>query len=99
MTKIINSRGTGKTKQLILEAEKTGGVIVCSNADAMMTKIHAVGASGVRAVNYYTFLNGEMPKAENMPIFYIDEVEGLLAAAAGGQYKAIGGFTVCKEND
>lgn len=52
MYRIIDSRGSGKTSQLILLAKETGAAIACSNPMAMEVKAHAYGIMGVNFISY-----------------------------------------------
>ena len=54
MIRIIDGCSTGKTKKLILLAEKHNYPIVCSNPLAMKYKASAYGVRGVDFIDYKT---------------------------------------------
>lgn len=77
MFRIIEERGTGKTRRLIEEAYKNNGVVLCSNPERMREKALAYGipfADFARYDNlvYYSTVTDKRP-------IYIDELEMFLS--------------------
>ena len=54
---IIEGRGTGKTKKLMIMAKENNGVLVCSNPLAMRSKAEAYGIVGFDIISYEDYLN------------------------------------------
>jgi hypothetical protein len=91
MQKIIASRGTGKTKQLMYEAYHNNGIFVCQNVNHMREKANAYGFTGLNMISFYDFINNihDYPlswtettvrgyKDPEGKQFYIDEIEGFV---------------------
>lgn len=72
MIRIIDGCSTGKTKKLILLAEKHNYPIVCSNPLAMKYKASVYGVRGVDFIDYETFIY--QTDTLNEP-FFVDELE------------------------
>lgn len=79
MNIIKGPRGTGKTKQLIEFAEKTGAVIVCENVNRMIEKCHGYGKIGLTVISYADYLN-LVDLSENTK-YCIDDMESFCAYA------------------
>lgn len=91
-SRIIASRGTGKTKELMRLALENNGIFVCQNARHMREKALAYGFVGLQIMSFDEFINN----IQDYPIsyapditmrgykdpdgrqFYIDEVEGFV---------------------
>lgn len=79
MNRIIDGRGTGKTKQLMLAAKDAHGTIVCANPRAMEEKAYAYGIIGINFISYSDYLNHiTFSQDSDMGNYFIDEVEELL---------------------
>lgn len=79
MFKILGSRGSGKTYELIREASRTpNAVIVCRDPYGMKVKIKDYGFNNERtkAISYGEFIN-ELHSSYNA--YYIDEIETFLS--------------------
>lgn len=85
MERIIDGRGTGKTKKLLEYAWSTGATIACSNPLAMKDKAHSYGLYGLKIISYKDCLY--QPFNENI---VIDELERILP-------KNIIGYTITNE--
>jgi hypothetical protein len=96
MYRIIEGRGTGKTRRLMEEAKKCQGTIVCYNPKAMEEKAKAYGIVGVTFIGYTEFLGGRGREAGT---FFIDEMEGFSRAAVAysGVLGNFGGYTLSLE--
>ena len=75
MYRFFGSRGCGKTRLLLEEANKVGGVIICSNPDAMRIKARSWGYDNVSFMSYSSAKNETIPKDT-----FIDEYEKFLRA-------------------
>jgi hypothetical protein len=91
-SRIIASRGTGKTKELMRLALENNGIFVCQNARHMREKALAYGFVGLQIMSFDEFISN----IQDYPIsyapditmrgykdpdgrqFYIDEVEGFV---------------------
>lgn len=76
MYRIINNRGTGKTKKLMLLAKDNEALFVCANPHAMEQKALAYGITGLNFLSY-----------DNAPCYYeegktlnvvIDDIEAFV---------------------
>ena len=76
MKSICGERASGKTTQLILEAQKENGVIVCADVGCMIDKMYSLYITGIEVVSYYDFYNGEFDEGTR---FFIDDLDGLVA--------------------
>jgi hypothetical protein len=56
MYKIIEGRGTGKTKRLMEEAYNHKGIFVCQNAMHMREKANAYGFTGLQIMSFKDFV-------------------------------------------
>ena len=72
MYQIIDARGSGKTRRLMLLAKKDNGVLVCSNPRAMQSKAHAYGLTGFDIVSYFDYFNHNY---DNNKKVFIDELD------------------------
>lgn len=75
MYRFFGSRGCGKTKMLIEEANKVNGVVVCSNPEAMRIKARSWGYNNVTFMSYASAKDEKIPKDS-----FIDEYERFLQA-------------------
>ena len=75
MYRIIDSKASGKTRQLMEIAKENKAIFVCSNPRAMEAKAHAYGIVGIEFIDYFTFLDDKGKEPAN---YVIDEIEMLL---------------------
>lgn len=75
MYRIINSRSTGKTLQLMLLAKENNAMFACSNPSAMREKAHCYGLTGIDFIPYSSLFSGEFDDDESV---VIDEIEELI---------------------
>jgi hypothetical protein len=77
MDRILGSRGTGKTKQLMYLAARNNGIFVSANPKAMRVKARDYGIemSEDQFASYHDLIE---PMALGHRKLYIDEVDGLL---------------------
>ena len=92
MKRIIGSKDTGKTKQLMLECQQNNGVFVCQNPEHMRYKANAYNIHGLEIVGYLEFIDKiQQHTAEIFPTdrpiigyknegksIYVDEISGLV---------------------
>lgn len=76
MIRIIDSRNTGKTSQLMLLAKENNADFVCSNPRAMEYKAKQYGIDGIHFISYGEFAN--IPSMSREGSFVIDELEGFI---------------------
>lgn len=74
MIKILASRGTGKTAQLLKEAKSTNSIIVCSNPSGLEYKAKALGIDGLHFVSYEDFF----AHYNHNKHYMVDEVDDFL---------------------
>ena len=74
MIKIIASRGTGKTAQLLKEAKETGAIVVCENPYALEYKAKKLDIDGLHFISYNDFFCGYNYNEK----YLVDEVDELL---------------------
>lgn len=72
MYRIIDSKASGKTRQLMEIAKENKAIFVCGNPHAMEAKAHAYGIVGIEFVDYYAFLDHVGKDATS---YVIDEIE------------------------
>ena len=77
MFRIIEERGTGKTRRLIEEAYKNNGVILCLNPDRMKEKAMAYKIPFINFASYDNLIY-YATNINKRPI-YIDELEIFLS--------------------
>lgn len=77
MFRIIEERGTGKTRRLIEEAHKNNGVILCLSPERMKEKAMAYNIPFANFASYDNFLYYST-NTDKRPI-YIDELEIFLS--------------------
>lgn len=87
MKRIIDKRGTGKTKQLLEYAWSNGGVVVCSNPCSMKQKAEAYGFYGLKFISYNEYYYHPLTEEK----FVIDELERILP-------NNITGYTITNED-
>ena len=103
MYKLIEERGTGKTKQLMSEAYTNNGIFVCQNAIHMREKANAYGFTGLKIISFRDFIDDitehncyadvmirGYKDGDNSPI-YIDELEGFMNYLCLNKFK---GYTI-----
>lgn len=71
MNRIIDSRGSGKTKQLMLYAKEHNAIFVCENPLAMNRKAYDYGIFGIEFMSYSDFIY----KDDDERDYVIDELE------------------------
>lgn len=94
MHRIINRRGTGKTRSLMELAKATNGIILCSNPSAMEEKAYAYGITGLNFFPYHALIHGGLPPDNSSPI-YIDDLEKCLYYIS---LYSIDGYTLTNED-
>ena len=72
MIRIVDERGTGKTRKLMLAAKENDGILVCMYPDGMREKAFAYGITGLNIISYHDFENGDYDIDKKC---YIDELE------------------------
>lgn len=104
--KIIEDRGTGKTKRLMAEAYENNGIFVCQNAYHMREKANAYGFVGLHIVSFEEFIENIAPynmyadvmkqgyKDPDGRNIYIDELEGFVNFICFNKFK---GYTISKD--
>ena len=85
MFKLLGTRGSGKTYELLKEASRNkNAVVICSNPAAMKEKIRSYGLPEIECVSYgenvYNLIKKDV---------YIDEIDKCLNAI----YPHIAGYT------
>jgi len=81
MYRIIDKKCSGKTARLMQLAKDNNAIVVCSNPDAFKYKAQAYGITGVRFIDYYTYLSSAFNwSGKNI---LIDEIDGLMKALPG----------------
>ena len=91
MYRIIDGRGTGKTRALMVFAKDTGAKVACSNPEAMRRKAEAYGIIGVDFIPYSDLFT----KKYGHDKIVIDEVESLLHNCTDGR---LIGYTLSNED-
>ena len=97
MYRVIDSRGTGKTRKLLTECAANNGLFVTHHPASAIEKCAAYGLMPVQVMGYYEFLQGHA-RGINKPV-YIDEVEYFIqdvVRSSGG--KDLAGYTLNKED-
>lgn len=89
MNRIIDGRGTGKTKELMEVAKANHGIILCANPYAMESKAKAYGITGISFFSYDTILNPD----SRVPV-YIDEIENYMKC----RLPNLSGYTLSNED-
>lgn len=80
MIRIIGTRGIGKTRKLLQEAQEKNATVVCSNVKRYAEKAHAYGIVGLNFVTYEEYLSS----FDNDDVLYmVDDVEELLRYLPG----------------
>lgn len=84
MYRVINVADSGKTKQLMKEANECKGFIVCRNTNSMARKADAYGFKDVGILSYDDYFDlVKYAKTKNLK-FYIDELETFIEAICPG---------------
>ena len=75
MFRVIDGRDTGKTKTLLNECSKTGGVFICKHPYKVVDKCYSydIDSSGILSLGYDDAL--KYLKKETDKNVYIDEIE------------------------
>jgi len=94
MTRIIEGRGTGKTKRLMEFAKENNAVFVCGNPTAMEVKAHGYGIIGLNFMSYGQYLSNFL-RGQGEKKIVIDELETFLALYSGSS--PIIGYTISEE--
>lgn len=89
MVKIIGGNGTGKTRQLMMQAKEQHGVFVCSNVERYRAKAHAYGIVDLPIISYTDLFTDNYDK--NLPVF-INKIDKYLETCEN-----IGGFSLTVE--
>ena len=71
MYRIVGSRGIGKTYHLLDKANRHGGVVVCSNPQAMRAKARSWGFTEIK--DFISFSQAENESQESS--LFIDDLE------------------------
>ena len=83
---LSGGRGIGKTRLLLEQASASGGTVVCSDPDAMRTRAHKYGITGLSIISY-----DELGKSE-APV-YIHDINKFLSSRFGN----VKGYSQCTE--
>lgn len=94
MYRVIKGRGTGKTKELMLFAQKNDAIFCCSNPYGMSIKAEAYGIYGLRFEAYDYILNSD---ADSDKFIVIDEIESYIKYTIQSTAKFIG-YTLSLED-
>lgn len=110
IARIIDNRGTGKTKELIWKAYTNNGILVCQNERHMKEKAASYGIHNLDIISYRDFIDSiqKYPitymeptdtyrlgyRNEDGKRFYIDELEGFVNFIC---LNTLGGYTLTKE--
>lgn len=78
MIRIIDDRGTGKTRKLLEAAKEQNAIVVCGNPSAMRGKAHSYGIIGLDFISYGQFLRSEEGLSNEIK-YMVDELENLLS--------------------
>jgi len=76
MKVIARERGTGKTKELLYDAWRNNGQVLCINKRAIQSKAEAYGFIGLSIIDWNDILYGEYDKNK---LLYIDNAEEVFA--------------------
>lgn len=87
---IIGSGGSGKTRKMLEEAEKSGAIVVCKNPYSMAIKAKSYGLTGLKFMMYEE-VNSEMIQGEKIAI---DELRSFFKYCLGVELDA---FTMTVE--
>ena len=80
MTRIINTRGTGKTLQLFLLAKESDGIVVCANPYAFESKALRYGMTGITFISYFDYQTRSYDTGKKV---FIDDLEGFVKSTSG----------------
>jgi len=72
MYRIIDTRNTGKTNQLMQIAKENDAIFVCKNPEGMQVKAKAYGINGLQCISYYDFIHNFDPE---ITCYVVDELE------------------------
>ena len=70
--RIVEGRGTGKTKKLMIAVKENNGILVCFNPSAMHSKALAYGLTGFDIISYTDYFKSNYDLKKKI---YIDELE------------------------
>ena len=79
MIKIIDTRGSGKTNQLMNIAKDNNAIFVCSNPHAMEYKAKQYNFNNIKFISYHDFVTSY----EEDNKYVIDEVEEFIKSIMG----------------
>lgn len=110
MVQIIGERSSGKTKELLFEVARTGGLLVCQDPIHMREKGYVLGLVGLNIMSYKDFIEHiqDHPleyapqyshkgfKDERYKEIYVDELEGLMQHIC---LNRLSGYTLSKEKN
>ena len=91
MYRIIDSRSSGKTSQLMLLAKENNAKIACSNPSAMRDKANRYGITGVDFISYSELFGGKHLHDNIL----IDEIEIFVSHYIDGNLQ---GYTLTNED-
>lgn len=57
---IIGENSSGKTRKMLVEAQKSGATVVCKSPIHMQSKANAYGLYGIEFMSYEEFYNGSV---------------------------------------
>ena len=82
---IVGGNSTGKTRQMLTEAQKSGAVVVCKHPLHMQSKANAYGLYNLKFMSYEEFYNGNV-YAEKVAI---DEIGDFIKYIFGSELDAL----------
>lgn len=97
MRQIVDGRGRGKTKQLMLFAKENNVAFVCRNPAAMREKAHSYGITGINFVGYKDCLANKDGELTSDCDFVIDELELFVKYMVDTQKAKMVGYTLSVE--
>lgn len=95
MNRILDVRGSGKTKQLMLFAKEHNYLFVCALPARMQEKAYSYGIVGINFVSYSDFLENHSNE-----FYVVDELELFVKVmmAKGGNNKSLVGYTLSTDD-
>ena len=81
---IIGENSSGKTRAMLVEAQKSGATVVCNSPLHMQSKANAYGIYGLEFISYEEFYNGSV-YADKVAI---DEIGNLIKYIFGSELDA-----------
>ena len=93
MYKIVNGKGTGKTKALLVKAHDDGAIVFCKDAESMIERARGYGLLNMDIRNYPTLLElNELWNSDSK--VYIHNIDDFLKFYFGNLVK---GYTMTYE--